>query len=114
MSESCASIAGSRRAHARPALPPGPTDDGARALNGALTRLSDGIRNPTEDLRRAKSGSAQATAAGDLARVYRAAATEVGKAPLGALANRARDQMASALKSVGDGWDGYADARRQR
>ena len=110
VSESCPAIAGSLELTRGRALDPGPTDEGARALGGALTRLSNGIDNPTEDLRRAKSGGAQATAAGDLARVYRAAAGEVGKAALGALANRARSQMASALKAVGDGWDGYADA----
>ena len=110
VAESCPAIAGSLELTSGQALDPGPTDEGARALGGALTRLNDGIDNPTEDLRRAKSGSAQATAAGDLARVYRAAATEVRKAPVGALATRARNQMATALKAVGDGWDGYADA----
>jgi len=110
--DACADVAGSLKLTRGRALPPGPTDAGARTLGGALTRLRNAIRNPAEDLGRARSGSAQATAAGDLARIYRAASAEVRGVAAGALANGARDRLASALKGVGDGWGRYANATR--
>jgi predicted Ser/Thr protein kinase len=108
----CGSIAASLELSRGSAQPLGPTDDGARAVNGALTRLRDGVGNPTQDLRGARSRSAQALAAGDLALAYRAAAKELSTTNVGALAEPARDQLAAALKVVGDAWERYAVAAR--
>jgi hypothetical protein len=108
----CGSVAASLELSRGSAQPLGPTDDGARAVNGALTRLRDGVRNPTQDLGGAPSRSAQARAAGDLARAYGAAAKELSTANVGALAQPARDQLAGALKAVGDAWARYRLAAR--
>ena len=94
------------------AAAPGPTDAGASALGAALTALASAIRNPQEDLGRAKTPSAQATAATDLSRAYRTASTAVAAASVGALATGARDQLAKALKTIGGGWSRYAGAAR--
>jgi serine/threonine protein kinase len=110
VSAACAASAGSLELTRGRAVAPGPTDDGARALNGALTRLKQGVRNPTVDLARAHSASAQATAASDLSRAFRTASTTVRRAPVGALANGARNQLAAALAGVASGWTSYARA----
>jgi serine/threonine protein kinase len=106
----CSAAAGSVELSGAKALPPGPTDSGARALGGALKRLSGAIANPGEDLGAAKSASAQATAASDLARAFDTASREVRGIALGALATRARDQLASALAGVASGWTRYSKA----
>jgi hypothetical protein len=108
--DACAQIAGSVELTRGSAQAPGPTDEGARAVAGALTRLREAVRNPTEDLRGASSRSAQALAATDLSRAYRAAASELRKAPVGALAVRARDDLASALRGVASAWASFAQA----
>ena len=110
--DACADVAGSVELTRGEAHAPGPTDDGARALHGALTRLGDGLDNPSEDLAGARSASDQAAAAGDIARHYRNAAREVRAASVGALATGARDQLAGALTAVGSGWTRYARAAR--
>ena len=112
--DACPDVAGSLDLTAGKAVAPGPTDDGASALGGALTRLKNALGNPTEDLSRARSAGAQATAAGDLSRVYRAAATDVKRADVGALATGARDQLANALRSAGSAWSRYASAARAK
>jgi serine/threonine protein kinase len=108
--DACAQVAGSVELTRGEAQPSGPTDAGARAVGGALNRLRDAIRNPTEDLGGAGSRSAQALAATDLARAYRAAAGQLRTAPVGALALPARDDLAAALRGVGDAWASYARA----
>ncbi|MEY2442153.1 MAG: eukaryotic-like serine/threonine-protein kinase [bacterium] len=110
----CPAAAGSVELAGSKALAPGPTDDGARALGGALKRLSDAVRNPTEDLRSAGSSSSQATAASDLARAFDTAAREVRGTALGALATSARDELASALGAVASGWTRYSKAADSR
>lgn len=110
--DACPDVAGSVELTRGEARAPGPTDAGARALRGALARLGDALRNPAKDLRAARSPAAQAVAASDLARAYRAASREVRAAPLGTLAGPARDQLGSALRAVGDGWESYARAAR--
>jgi hypothetical protein len=114
VSSACAASAGTLELTQGRAVAPGPTDDGARALSGALTRLKDGVDNPTEDLQRASSSSAQALAARDLSRAFRTASGAVRRAPVGALATRARDQLASALGAVASGWTSYARAASSR
>jgi hypothetical protein len=108
--DACAKVAGSVELTRGTAQPPGPTGDGARAVGGALTRLRDGVRNPTQDLNGAGSRSAQALAATDLSRAYRAAAGDVAGAPVGALAMPARDALAAALKGVASAWASFARA----
>lgn len=108
--DACAKVAGSVELTRGEAQPPGPTDAGARAAGGALNRLRDAIGNPAEDLGGAGSRSAQALAATDLARAYRAAAGELRAAPVGALATAARDDLAAALRDVGNAWASYARA----
>ena len=110
--DACPSVAGSLELTRGEALAPGPTDEGARALSGALSRLGDGLKNPSEDLADARSPSDQAAVAGDIARHYRIASREVRAASLGTLAGAARIQLASALKAAGDGWASYARAAR--
>ena len=110
--DACPSVAGSVDLTRGRALPPGPTDEGAQALGGALRRLGAAIHNPTDDLGRAKRPAAQAVAAGDLARAYRAGSREVRRASLGTLATGARNQLAGALRAVGDGWASYSRAAR--
>ena len=110
----CSQAAGSAELTDGEAVAPGPTDEGARALGGALKRLSDGIENPTEDLRSAGSSGTQATAASDLARAFRTASREVRGAPVGALANGARAQLSSALGAVGAAWTRYSNAADSR
>lgn len=110
--DACPAVAGSLKLTRGAALAPGPTDAGAQALGGTLARLRAALENPSEDLSGARTPSAQALAAGDLARAYRTASRSVRSAPLGTLANGARDQLAGALKAVGDGWAAYARAAR--
>ena len=111
VSAACPASAGSLElAGGGKAVAPGPTDEGARELSGALTRLSDGIENPAEDLASAKSASSQATAASDLAREFRTASREVRRATVGALASDARDDLASALGAVAAAWTRYSNA----
>ncbi|MFP5363479.1 MAG: serine/threonine-protein kinase [Thermoleophilia bacterium] len=110
--DACPAVAGSVELTRGEAVAPGPTDAGARALAGALSRLRDDVHNPSEDLAAARSANGQALAAGDLARAYRAASRDVRAASLGALATGARNQLASALKAVGDAWSSYAAAAR--
>ncbi len=110
--DSCAAVAGSVELTRGSPAAPGPTDEGGRALGGALRRLSSAIKNPTEDLARAKTPSAQALAAGDLAQPYRTASRQVRAASLGALATGAGGQLADALKDVGDGWAAYGRAAK--
>ncbi len=114
VAEACPAAAGSLELTRGKALAPGPTDEGARALGGALNRLKDGIDNPTEDLRSAGSSSAQATAASDLARAFRTASGEVRRAPVGAIANGARDRLATALGAVATAWTKYSSAADSR
>ncbi|MEA2148439.1 MAG: hypothetical protein QOD69_269, partial [Solirubrobacteraceae bacterium] len=83
---------------------------GARIAGGTLTRLRTQVAHPTDDLRRAHARGAQALAAGDLSRAYRAAATELPRAPVGALAEPARDRLAAALKALGNAWAAYGRA----
>ena len=83
--EACDSVAGSLEITRGTAAAPGPTDAGARALGGALTRLRDAIRNPTEDLGRAKS-AARRRLPPPTSEGYRAASPEVRAAPMGMLA----------------------------
>jgi predicted Ser/Thr protein kinase len=90
----------------------GPTEAGGRAIAGDFTRLREAALHPAEDLAAARSASEQALAAGDLARAYRAASTELEPIPVGALAEGARDEAAAALKAVGDAWARYARAAR--
>ncbi len=106
----CPQVAGSVELTRGDPQAPGPTDAGARAVGGALTRLRDAIRNPTEDLGAAGSRTDQRLAATDLSRAYRAAATELRKAPVGALAIPARDDLADALRGVGSAWAAFARA----
>jgi len=112
--DACPDIAGSLELTSGEAVAPGPTEDGASALGGALTRLRNALRNPTEDLRRARSSGAQSTAGGDLSRVYRAASSDVRRADVGALATGARDQLASALRAAGSGWTRFANAAKNK
>jgi hypothetical protein len=108
----CGSVADSLKLERGSARPLGPTAEGARVLTGTLTRLRTQAANPTDDLRRAHSSSAQALAAGDLARAYRTAASELPHDPVGALAEPARGRLAAAMKAVADGWTAYARAAR--
>jgi serine/threonine protein kinase len=106
----CPTAAGSLELTRGHALALGPTDAGARVLGGALKRLKAAIKNPTDDLGRAKSSGAQATAAGDLATAFRTASREVRPAVVGALATGGRDQLATALAAVAGAWTRYASA----
>jgi hypothetical protein len=106
----CPAAAGAMTLAGPKALAPGPTDEGARALTGALNRLKNGVANPTDDLRSAGSRTTQATAASDLARAFGSASREVRRAAVGALANAARDRLASALGAVADAWTTYSKA----
>ena len=108
----CGSVAASLSLSRGSARPLGPTEAGARAMTGALARLRDAVGNPAEDLRAARSRGAQALAAGDLSRAYRAASREVARAPVGALAESARNELARALRRVGDGWARYGRGAR--
>jgi len=108
--DACAQVAGSVELTRGTAQPPGPTEDGARALGGALTRLRTALRNPTEDLEGAGSRRAQELAAKDLSRAYRAAASDLADAPAGALATPARDALAAALRNVGAAWTSFSRA----
>ena len=110
VASACPAVAGSLALSGPKAVAPGPTAEGARALTGASNRLKDSIENPTEDLSSAKSSSAQATAASDLARAFREASGEVRRAPLGAIAVGARDDLASALGASAAAWTRYSKA----
>ncbi len=110
----CADVAGSLELTGPKALTPGPTDEGGRALSGALKRLKDSVGNPTEDLSSAGSAGSQATAASDLARAFDTAAREVKGTELGALATFPRDQLASALLAVSRAWTRYSKAADSR
>jgi predicted Ser/Thr protein kinase len=108
----CASVAASIDVARGNPRPLGPTDPGGAAVSGTLGRLRDAVRNPTQDLRDARSRSAQGLAAGDMGRAYRTAAHELATAPVGALAEPARDALAAGLKAVGDAWGAYARAAK--
>jgi serine/threonine protein kinase len=109
--EACSASAGSLELKgAAKALELGPTDAGARSLSGAFKRLRDAVENPSEDLRSAGSASSQATAASDLARAFRTASGAVRRAPVGALANAARNRLAGALGAVAGAWTKYSNA----
>jgi hypothetical protein len=110
--DACADVAGSVELTRGTVQAPGPTDEGARAVSGALTRLRDAVRNPTEDLRGADARGDQALAATDLSRAYRAAAAELRRASVGALAVGARNDLASALRGVADAWASFARGAR--
>ncbi len=110
----CSDVAGSVELTRGEAQPAGPTDDGARAIRDAITKLRAELRNHAFDLQRARTASLQGNAANDLATAYRAAARAVGKAPTGALALPARDSLAAALKATGDGWARYSRAASAR
>jgi len=83
VSAACPAAAGSLTLDGSNAVSPGPTDEGARELARPLSRLKDAIRNPTQDLAGAKSGSAQALAASDLADAFESAAKDVKDATVG-------------------------------
>ncbi|HUR84127.1 MAG TPA: serine/threonine-protein kinase [Solirubrobacteraceae bacterium] len=108
----CGSVAASLDLTRGSPSPLGPTADGERAVTGALSRLRDGVRHPAEDLRGARSRGAQAFAATDLSRAYRAAASDLAPAPVGALAEPARDRLAGALGRLATAWRSYARAVR--
>ncbi len=108
--EVCPDAAGSLELTRGKALELGPTEAGARSLSGAFTRLKDGVENPTEDLQDASSANSQSTAASDLARAFRTAAGAVRRAPVGALATRARNALADALGAVAAAWTKYSNA----
>jgi serine/threonine protein kinase len=92
----------------------GPSTEGASGLRDALTKLSTDLKHHAFDLQRAKTAAAQRLSANDLAKAYRTAARGVGKAPVGALAQPARDELAAGLKAVGDGWGRYAAAAKAK
>ena len=108
----CGSVAASLDLTRGSASPLGPTADGERAVTGALNRLRTAVDNPTEDLERANSRDRQALAAGDMARAYRAGGKDLETAPVGALAEPARDRLGGALDRLGDAWASYARAVR--
>ncbi len=110
----CPDVAGSVDVTRGSVVDAGPSTEGGKALRDALTKLRSELKVHTFDLQRAKKSSAQRESANDLAKAYRAAARAVGRAPVGALAQPARDDMAGALKAVGDGWARYAVAARAR
>ena len=113
-SAACADVAGSVDVTRGEVLPAGPTDDGARGIREALTKLQSELKNHAFDLQRARTATLQGNAAGDLATAYRAASRGVGAAPVGALAESARDRLAAALKATGDGWARYSRAAKSR
>jgi len=110
----CPDVAGSVDLTRGEAQPAGPTDDGARAMREAITKLQGELKNHAFDLQRARTATLQGNAAGDLATAYRTAARGVGAAPAGALAEPARDRLAAALKATGDGWARYSRAAKSR
>jgi hypothetical protein len=110
----CADVAGSVDLTRGEAQPAGPTDDGAKAIRDAITKLRAELKNHAFDLQRARTSTLQGNAAGDLATAYRAASRGVGRAPVGALAEPARDRLAVALKATGDGWARYSRAAKAR
>ncbi|MDP1849513.1 MAG: hypothetical protein Q8K79_17120, partial [Solirubrobacteraceae bacterium] len=110
----CADVAGSLDLTRGEAAPAGPTEAGEEALGRALVKLRSDLKEHSFDLQRARTSSAQAEPAGDLATAYRTASRAIGRAPTGALAEPARDRLAAALKATGDGWARYARAARAR
>ncbi len=108
----CPEVAGSVEVTQGEVVDAGPSTEGASALRDALTKLRSELKNHSFDLQRAKTAAAQRESANDLAGAYRTAARGVGSAPVGALAQPARDELATALKAVGDGWGRYAAAAR--
>jgi predicted Ser/Thr protein kinase len=112
--KACPDVAGSFDLTRGEVQPAGPTDEGAAAIRGAIAKLQDALKLHAFDLQRAKTASAQGSAAGDLANAYRAAARAVGRAPVGVLAESARDRLAAALKATGDGWARYSRAAKSR
>ena len=103
----CPEVAGSVEVTQGEVVDAGPSAAGASGLRDALTKLNTELKNHAFDLQRAKTAAAQRESANDLAGAYRTAARGVGKAPVGALAQPARDELAAALKAVGDGWGRY-------
>jgi hypothetical protein len=110
----CPQVAGSVDLTRGEVQPAGPSDEGARAIRDAITKLQGELKNHAFDLQRARTSTLQGNAAGDLATAYRAAARGVGAAPTGALAEPARDRLAAALKATGDGWARYSRAAKAR
>ncbi|MEY2443311.1 MAG: eukaryotic-like serine/threonine-protein kinase [bacterium] len=110
----CPQVAGSVDVTQGEVVDAGPSTEGASGLRDALTKLRTDLKNHAFDLQRAKTAAAQRHSANDLAKAYRTAARGVGKAPVGALAQPARDELASGLKAVGDGWGRYAAAAKSK
>ncbi len=108
----CPEVAGSVDVTQGEVVDAGPSTEGASALRNALTKLRAELKNHSFDLQRAKTASGQRESSRDLARAYSTAARAVGAAPVGALAQPARDELAAGLKAVGDGWSRYSVAAK--
>jgi hypothetical protein len=108
----CPQVAGSIHLTRGEVSDAGPNVPGASSLRDALTKLRSALKIHAFDLQRAKTAGAQRESAKDLAKAYRTASRGVAAAPVGALAEPARNDLASALKAVGDGWSRYSVAAR--
>lgn len=108
----CESIATTLELRDAEALPLGPSQAYADALNAALSRLNTARAGGTATLRQARTPDGQSRAAGSLQRAYRAAAQAMDSAPAGPREADANAEIVSALGDTADAYERLASAAR--
>jgi tRNA A-37 threonylcarbamoyl transferase component Bud32 len=109
----CARVAATLRLSGARAYPLGPSDEYARAVSGALARLSSAAARPAAQLRAAGGATAQATAAARLSAAYARAERELVALEVSPLVREAHHAIVSGLAALARGYaDASAAARR--
>jgi hypothetical protein len=108
----CESIATTLELRDAEALPLGPSQGYADALNGAMSRLNTARAAGTATLRSARTPDGQSRAAGNLQRAYREAAQAMDRAPAGPREADANARIVSALSATADAYERLASAAR--
>ena len=109
----CESIATTLELRDAEALPLGPSQQYADALNGAMARLNTARAAGTATLRQARTPDGQSRAAGNLQRGYREAAQAMDNAPAGPREADANAGIVSALAATADAYERLASAARR-
>jgi hypothetical protein len=109
----CERVAASVQLTGGRALPLGPSEDYARALNSALADLDSARRAGSRRLRDAGTPDAQATAARRLAGAYERAAGRLSRAPAGPAERVSHQAIVTAVRGTGRAYErlGAAAAR---
>jgi hypothetical protein len=106
----CERVASSVELTSGKALPLGPREDYARAVNSALADLDSARQSGAGRLESAETPDAQAGAARGLAAAYERASSRLSRAPAGPAEREAHGAIVAAVRSTGSGYERLASA----